>query len=77
MFNFRIIRCADGIEIIDRQLKTPYNALTVIQLMEYTEVDNQLAYMDRLEHKAKEEAEHKRKITRNPFYKLARMCGLV
>ena len=40
MFNFRIIRCADGTDTIDRKLKTPYNALTPLQLIEYTEMDN-------------------------------------
>lgn len=28
MFNFRIITTADGNQIIDRNLKTPYDALT-------------------------------------------------
>ena len=47
MFNFRIIDTVDGNQIIDRQLKTPYNALTPTQMVEYMEMDNQLAYMDR------------------------------
>lgn len=53
MFGFRIITCADGTEIIDRSLKTPYNALTPLQMVEYLEMDNRLAYMDRMERKAK------------------------
>lgn len=77
MFNFRIIRCADGTDIIDRQLKTPYNALTPLQLIEYTEMDNQLAYMDKLERKARKKAEHKHQIAKNLFYRLACMCGLI
>lgn len=77
MFNFRIIRCADGTDIIDRQLKTPYNALTPMQLIEYTEMDNQLAYMDRLERKAREKAEHKHRIVRNLLYRLACIRGLI
>ena len=32
MFNFRIITCPDGTQIIDPSLKTPYNALTPIQM---------------------------------------------
>lgn len=76
MFNFRIIDTADGNQIIDRQLKTPYNALTPSQMVEYTEMDNQLAYMDRLEKKARDEAERRRRVARNPFYRLACMCGL-
>lgn len=77
MFNFRIITCADGTEIIDTNLKTPYNALTPIQMIEYLEMDNRLDYMDRVERKAKVEAERKRKIAKNPIYKIACLCGLV
>lgn len=62
MFNFRIIDTADGNQIIDRRIKTPYNALTPIQMVEYLEMDNRLAYMDRMERKAKAEAERRRKI---------------
>ena len=76
MFEFRIIDTADGNQIIDRNLKTPYNALTPSQMVEYTEMDNQLAYMDRLEKKARKEAEHRQRVARNPFYRLACMCGL-
>lgn len=77
MFEFRIITCADGTEIIDRSLKTPYNALTPLQIVEYLEMDNRLAYMDRMERKARAEAERKRKLARNPIYKMACLCGLV
>lgn len=76
MFNFRIINTPDGNQIIDRNLKTPYNALTPTQMVEYTEIDNQLAIMDRLERKARQKAEHIRKLAKNPFYRLACMCGL-
>lgn len=77
MFEFRIIGTVDGNQIIDRNLKTPYNALTPLQMVEYLEMDNRLAYMDRMERKAKAEAERRRKIARNPIYKLACLCGLV
>lgn len=76
MFNFRIINTADGNQIIDRNLKTPYEALTPTQMMEYTEMDNQLAIMDRLERKARQKAEHMQKVAKNPFYRLACMCGI-
>ena len=75
MFNFRIITCDNGTEIIDRQLKTPYNALTAVQMVEYMEMDAQLAFMDRMKRKARKDAE--RRIARNPFYRLAFLCGLV
>ncbi len=77
MFEFRIIDTPDGNQIIDRNLKTPYNALTPLQMVEYLEMDNRLAYMDRVERKARAEAERRRKIARNPIYKMACLCGLV
>ena len=77
MFDFRIITCADGTEIVDRTLKTPYNALTPLQMVEYMEMDAQIAIADRLERKERAETEHKRKISRNPIYRLACLCRLV
>lgn len=77
MFNFRIINTADGNQIIDRNLKTPYDALTPMQMMEYMEMDNNLAFMDRMECKAREKAEHMRKVAKNPFYRMACMVGLI
>lgn len=77
MFDFRIIDTEDGNQIIDRNLKTPYKALTPPQMVEYLEIDNRLAYMDRGERKARTEAERRRKIARNPIYKMACLCGLV
>ena len=77
MFNFRIITCPDGTQIIDHSLKTPYNALTPIQMEEYMEMDTQIAIMERLKRKAKRESEHKRVIRKNLFYKLASVCGLL
>lgn len=77
MFEFRIITCADGNQIIDRNLKTPYSALTPLQMVEYLEMDNRLAFMDRMKRKAKLEAERKRKRERSLLWKIAYMCGLV
>lgn len=77
MFDFRIIDTPDGNQIIDQNLKTPYKALTPLQMVEYLEMDNRLAYMDRIERKARAEAERRRKIARNPIYKMACLCGLV
>ena len=76
MFDFRIFNTADGNQIIDRNLKTPYNSLTPLQMLEYMEVDAQLSFMDRLERKQRAEAERKRRIARNPLYRLACVCGL-
>lgn len=76
-FDFRIIETETGDQIIDRNLKTPYKALTPLQMVEYLEMDNRLTYMYRMERKARAEAEHKQKLVRNPFWKLACLCGLV
>lgn len=76
MFEFRIIDTADGNQIIDRNLKTPYNSLTPLQMVEYMEMDSRLAFMDMIERKARKEEEKQRKLARNPFYRLACMCGL-
>ena len=77
MFDFRIIETQEGIQVIDRNLKTPYHALTPLQMVEYTEMDSRLAYMDRMERKARAEAEHRWKLVRNPLWKIACFCRLV
>lgn len=77
MFNFRIIEIGTGDQIIDRTLKTPLNALTPIQMVEYLEMEEQISYMDRMERKARADAEHRRKIARNFIYRMAYLCGLV
>ena len=77
MFNFRIINCPDGTQVIDPSLKTPYSALTPVQMEEYMEIDTQIAVMERLKRKARREAERKRVIRKNLFYKLASVCGLL
>lgn len=51
MFDFRIINLHDGNQVIDRTLKTPYEALTPVQMVEYTEMDNNMLRMDRMEQK--------------------------
>lgn len=76
-FDFRIIDTECGNQIIDRNLKTPYSALTPLQMMEYLEMDNRLAYMDRMKRKVRAEAECKRKRERSLLWKIAYMCGLV
>ena len=77
MFDFRIIICPDGTEIIDMSLKTPYESLTPVQMLEYSEMYIQLSVMEQMKRKAREEAERKRKLAWNPFYRLAYICGLV
>lgn len=77
MFNFRIINCSDGTQVIDPSLKTPYSALTLDQMQEYMEMDNQIAITKRMQRRAKREAARKMKRERNPLYKLAYACGLL
>ena len=77
MFNFRIITLPNGNQVIDPSLKTPYDSLTPLQMVEYTEMDQKLAYMDRMERKEKEEVERRRKMKGNLFYRLACVAGLL
>lgn len=77
MFNFRLFNTEDGNQIIDRILKTPYDSLTPLQMLEYMEIDNQLAFMERMEKKQRREAERQRKIAKNPIWKLACICGIL
>lgn len=46
-FNFRIIKTANGAEIIDSTLSTPYNSLTPLQMMDYINVENSLYFSER------------------------------
>lgn len=75
-FDFRIIDTECGNQIIDRCFRTPYSTLTPIQMVEYLEMDNRLAYMDRMKRKERAEAEHRRKIARNPLSWLVCAYGL-
>lgn len=77
MFGFRIIVCADGNQVIDMSLKTPYESLTFDQMIDYMEVSKELAIMGRMKRKAQREAEQQRKLARNPFYRLACLFGMV
>ena len=53
-FNFRIIKSANGVEIIDNTLSTPYNALTPMQMIDYINVEDML-YLAEKQNKAKVE----------------------
>lgn len=76
VFNFTIITVENGIQVIDRTVKTAHSTLTPIELLDYMEMDAQLAFMDRLERKARAEAERRRKLVHNPLYRIACLCGL-
>lgn len=77
MFNFRIINTVDGNQIIDRNLKTPYDALTPTEMIEYIEMDKCIYIMDQMEMKKRKEEEWKKKLTHNPLWKLACACGIL
>ena len=77
MFNFRLINTPDGNQIIDTTLKTPYDSITAVEMLEYMEVDNRLAYMKRMERKQKRETERKRKFTYRFMHKVACICGII
>ena len=76
-FDFRIIRCANGNDLIDETLKTPDTALNPVQMVEYTEVDNNLAYMRSIERQKRRETERQRKFTYKLFHKVACVCGIM
>lgn len=76
LFEFRIVNLPDGTQVIDTTLKTPYDALTPLQMVEYTEVDVQIAVMDRMRKKERMEAEQQQKTSRNLFHRAVCLFGL-
>ena len=74
MFNFRTITCGDGSQIIDPSLKTPYESLTPAQMVDYTEMEKQIVYMER--QKKKERKETGQKLLNSLLKKLADFCGI-
>lgn len=77
MFDFRIINATDGNQIIDPSLKTPYDSLTLSEMIQYIEIDKHMAIMDRMERKRQKAEEHQRKLEKNPLYRIACMCGIM
>lgn len=83
-FDFRLIDMGDGTQVIDKSVKTPVDALTPEMQVEYMEVHGQVAFMERMRKKERKEmdrlqreAERKRKLAKNPFYRIACFCGMV
>ena len=77
MFNFRLINTPDGNQIIDTTLKTPYDSITAVEMLEYMEVDARLEHMWRMEREQKREAEKQRKFIYRFIHKLAYVCGIM
>lgn len=76
MFEFRIITMPDGTQIIDRNLQTPYNALTRSRMLDYIEVEGRLAFADRQRRRA-QRARRKLWIKKEVFHRLACLCRIV
>lgn len=76
MFDFRIIVMPDGTQIIDRNLQTPYNALTRVRMLDYIEVEEQLAFADRQRRRARRT--RKGILLKNKIlYKFVCLCGIM
>ncbi len=69
MFSFRIIDTADGNQVIDHTLYTPYDSLTPIKMMEYIEVDKQIFAMERAKRQQKQ-VKYKWKFVKKFMHKL-------
>lgn len=67
----------NGVDVFDTELSTPYASLTPLQMVEYIEAENQLAFMDRMKAKYRKSKERRQKAECNPFHKIACMCGLM
>ena len=76
-FNFRIVKSANGVEVIDRNRITPIAALTPCALIEYKRTENDLYHMDRQKRKQQREAERKRKLLYRFMHKVACACGIM
>lgn len=70
MFNFRLINMPDGSQVIDSRLKTPINALTPSQMIEYRKMEIILYQSERLKRKQEGRQQRELKKNRSIFYKL-------
>ena len=77
MFEFRIIDTADGNQVIDNTLKTPYSSLTLEQFQEYVEVSKCVEVLELLKIKERREAERKQKFVYKILHKVACVCGIM
>ena len=75
VFEFRIVNLSDDMQVIDRRLKTPYDALTPLQMEEYIQIDAQLDYMDRMKRRERREM-RQRENSRGLLHKAACLFGI-
>ena len=76
-YNFRIIKCQDGSEIIDERLKPPLDTIDGVLAAEYQKVQDALDIIHKKEEKRQKEASAKQKKERNILFKIACLCGLI
>ena len=55
-FNFRIIKTANGAEVIDSTLSTPYSSLTPMQMLDYINVENSLYFAEKRKRRIKKDS---------------------
>lgn len=77
MFNFRIITLEDGTEVIDEKQYTYENGLSPVELLKYIEWEQRIYKLNKIRQKELKELEQKRRNARNPFYKIAYVCGMM
>lgn len=77
VFSFRIINTPDGNQVIDSSLKTPYDSLELSEMIEYIEMDKQMAIMDNMRKRQQKEEERRYRLENNLLWRLAYLCGLV
>ena len=75
VFECRIVNLSDDMQVIDRRLKTPYDALTPLQMEEYMQIDAQLDYMDRMKRRERREM-RQRENSRGLLHKAACLFGI-
>lgn len=76
-YDFRIIRCQDGSEIIDEKLKTSLDSIDGVLAAEYQKVQDALDIIHKKEEKKQKEASVKQKKEHNILFKIACLCGLI
>lgn len=72
-FDFRIVKSEDGTEIVEPGIITLCSSLTPEKLIEYIEMDNQIACMKRMI--KREKKEQRKSFIKNSFFKFTRMCS--
>ena len=77
MFDFRIINLQDGTQVIDPEIKTPYESLTLTDYQECMEVDIQIRTAELLKRKEERRKHRMEKRSGSLLKKLISVCGLV